>query len=804
MSIDISGSAINLFQSEERFELLNDIDRFRQLGLENLPQIVVCGDTSSGKSSVLEALSGIPFPVDSTICTRFATAIALRFASHEGVTGEASITPSHNATESHRARVQPFNHQILSLESIPAIMQEAKGLMGVADDSGISKDILHLKLHGRKLPNLTLVDLPGLIHASRNTEDIGKVQQLVEHYFKQEHSIILTIVSAENPIDSQGILTLSRKFDTTGSRSIGVVTKPDLLSRPDKARLLPTILELAENRNSAFKFKEPWHIVRCLNDEERQTGKDRDGLEQDLFGERPWDHFPRSQRGINSLRSRLCEYLQKHINQVLPGLAESLQKKVSSIKSSLEELGPTRATSVDRTRYLIRLSRRYGQFVNDALDGTYTDSFFHGDDSQNRLRARTMLLADNFEDEMRRKGHTFEIAKGIFFPIEQSTQPQQMSEHDALIKAGKLIESHRGPELPSLFNPRLVGELFKEQSTKWPALVSAYTTQLCQGVRVFLRRVVQSISPPDGRTAELVLRHIFDDAMHDSQENLDKKVRELLMSFQGPFFFSTKSRLQASMKMIEDQDKNRSLFNGALQAQEKITATDATPSEHDNRLKLLQCSRAYYNVALETLIDNVVVLGVESCLLSKLGEMFSPETVARMDDHMLQLLGGESPETIAERDDLQAQLQKLEASLKTCRRHVSRFGLDLEQTKVLNRTAIELAKNAVPRFRSTEGTKLSDGQTHDSDPGLSLWSMWNSSSSPKKPSHSPKPTFASAAPPTKSEGQVFGVNAPLPSSTPLFGSQNSPSVAGETPSSTVAAQGSLIESKGLNAPTNPS
>ncbi len=184
MSIDISGSAIHLFQSEERLELLNDIDQFRQLGFENLPQIVVCGDTSSGKSSVLEALSGISFPIDSTICTRFATAIALRYASHEGVTGEASITPSYKATESHRARVQQLNHQILNLESIPAIIQEAKELMGVADGSGISRDVLHLKLHGRRLPNLTLVDIPGLIHASRDTEDIANAKKLVEYFFK--------------------------------------------------------------------------------------------------------------------------------------------------------------------------------------------------------------------------------------------------------------------------------------------------------------------------------------------------------------------------------------------------------------------------------------------------------------------------------------------------------------------------------------------------------------------------------------------------------------------------------------------
>ncbi|RMZ88054.1 hypothetical protein DV736_g4719, partial [Chaetothyriales sp. CBS 134916] len=800
MSIDISGSAINSFLSEERLELLNDIDRFRQHGLENLPQIVVCGDTSSGKSSVLEALLGVPFPVDSTICTRFATAIALRYTSLEGVTGEASITPSPKATESHRARVQSFHHRIESLESIPAIMQEAKGLMGVGDDCGISEDVLDLRLHGRNLPNLTLVDLPGLIHASKNTEDIGRVQRLVEQYFKQENSIILTIVSSENPIDSQGILTFSRKFDTTGNRSIGVITKPDLLSRPDKARLLPTILELAENRNSAFKFRRPWHIVRCLNDDERQKGNGRAVLERELLGRQPWDQFPRSQRGIQSLRSRLCEYLQEHIGQVLPELADSLQKKVSSIKSSLEELGPPRATSADRMQYLIRISKRYDQLVNDALDGTYTDPFFNGENSQNRLRAITMGLADDFEDTMRTRGHAYEISEKLFFfQSKQPTQPQWITQVDALNKIGKLVESHRGPELPFLFNPRIVGEFFKEQSANWPLLVSAYTAQVCQVVRVFIRKVVKSVSPSDGKTADLLLRHIFDDAVHKRQEDLDNKVQELITPLRGPFFFSTKRRLQASLKIIEGQDENEP--TRALQVQQKTTVTNAVSSEHDNRLKLLQFSRAFYNVALENFIDNVVVLGVESCLLSKVGEMFSPETIAGMDDRMLQLLGGESPDTSAERDDLQAQLTKLKASLKACRRHISQFGLgfaklseNFQETKLSSGTVIESRKMAIPSSQPTEQWKLffPPPQTKQSAPSAMRADVFGN------------PDQLKQITPTKLEEGGPGVSAPFQSSKKLSGSQYLLPEVGGTPSSTGDVQDFSVKVGELNAPKKQS
>src|ERR1700748_1397779 len=136
MSIDISGSAIDSFLSEGQLELLNDIDKFRQHGLANLPQIVVCGDTSSGKSSVLEALSGIPFPIDSTICTRFATEIALRYSSDATVTGEALISPGPRSSDSHRAHVASFKKTITSLQAIPDILREAQKAMGVSDAGG--------------------------------------------------------------------------------------------------------------------------------------------------------------------------------------------------------------------------------------------------------------------------------------------------------------------------------------------------------------------------------------------------------------------------------------------------------------------------------------------------------------------------------------------------------------------------------------------------------------------------------------------------------------------------------------------
>ncbi len=85
---------------EDHAKLLDVTDRLRDLGLDRhlpLPQLVVCGDQSSGKSSVLESISGVKFPVNEGLCTRFATKVVLRRSAAEA--GSVSIEPGESASD---------------------------------------------------------------------------------------------------------------------------------------------------------------------------------------------------------------------------------------------------------------------------------------------------------------------------------------------------------------------------------------------------------------------------------------------------------------------------------------------------------------------------------------------------------------------------------------------------------------------------------------------------------------------------------------------------------------------------------
>jgi hypothetical protein len=68
-------------QSEDHRILLDVVDKLRSIRVDQfdpLPEIILCGDQSAGKSSVLDAISGLSFPTKDNLCTRFATELVLR------------------------------------------------------------------------------------------------------------------------------------------------------------------------------------------------------------------------------------------------------------------------------------------------------------------------------------------------------------------------------------------------------------------------------------------------------------------------------------------------------------------------------------------------------------------------------------------------------------------------------------------------------------------------------------------------------------------------------------------------------
>jgi hypothetical protein len=113
--------------------LLDKLDRLFACNIGNyidLPQLVVVGDQSSGKSSVLEGLTRLAFPRDSGLCTRFATQIIFRRSKYSERRIMASIIPGSDAEDAYASRLKDWkgkNLQSLDAESFTEMMAEVRG-----------------------------------------------------------------------------------------------------------------------------------------------------------------------------------------------------------------------------------------------------------------------------------------------------------------------------------------------------------------------------------------------------------------------------------------------------------------------------------------------------------------------------------------------------------------------------------------------------------------------------------------------------------------------------------------------------
>lgn len=180
---------------------------------------------------MLEAISGVSFPVKISLCTRFPTELILRKNHQEGV--KVSIVPHQSRSEPEQRSLGSFSEELDGFGGLAALVEKAKAVMGITTHGkAFSNDLLRVEVSGPDRPHLTIVDLSGLIHSEtkqQSADDVQLVQDVVRSYMTEPRSIILAVISAKNDFANQVVLRLARETDPTGIRTLGVITKPDTL-----------------------------------------------------------------------------------------------------------------------------------------------------------------------------------------------------------------------------------------------------------------------------------------------------------------------------------------------------------------------------------------------------------------------------------------------------------------------------------------------------------------------------------------------------------------------------------------------
>ncbi|EME83982.1 uncharacterized protein MYCFIDRAFT_187187 [Pseudocercospora fijiensis CIRAD86] len=718
----LASATMDHLQSEEYRRVLDMVDRLRTCGLGSLlplPQLVVCGDQSAGKSSVLEAITEVPFPRKENLCTRFATEIILRRDPRETV--HTKIIPDRARTDAEKAKLADFNETITDLNELPDLIEKATDLMGLneapannqSSTRAFSRDVLSVEIAGPGRPQLTLVDLPGLILSANKEQseaDVKLIHALVGDYIAEKRTIMLAVISAKNDYANQGILNKCKEVDAGGQRTLGIITKPDYLRTASSEA---TWINLAQNNNIYFELG--WHMLKNRTEDEMDsTFESRNASERAFFSSGQYRDLPDTDKGITALRSKLSKLLFKHLKKELPNLQAELNAKHSKTVDALEQLGEKRSTIAEQKRFLMGVATAYQNIVGNAVDGHYENPFFGPintekgfEDAGNmrRLRAAVQQLNLQFASQMRQYGHKFRVwaTKDAAGTNSKHDLPEPAMDEDysaakdlqkvlsraqAVEWVKQILIRTRGRELAGNFNPLLMSQLFWEQSEHWEELASQHIDRVSALCCAFAKAAIDDVVFTD--VSIKLQASKLDDAMRQRRLAALAELRQLIADKQrppityDPSYTATvhearSQKTTAKIQTLMDQAKvdvnndGQNLINAQLltnQLKEFIEPDMDKTSAED----ALDSQLAYYKDRVRYFITAVTDQVIERHLLHNLAQdTLSPLIINDMAEKEISYIAAEAEEVTNKRAHLESQKKILESGQEAFREAVGSY-----------------------------------------------------------------------------------------------------------------------------------
>ncbi|CAO3633272.1 unnamed protein product [Mucor fragilis] len=323
----------------------------------DLPLITVVGSQSSGKSSVLETLVQRDFlPRGSGIVTRRPLVLQL-------------VTLPKPSDLEYGEFLHIKDKKFYEFSEIrEEIERETSRLAG--GNKGISRMPIHLRVYSPKVLNLTLVDLPGLtkIPIGDQPNDIEKqIRGLVMDYISNPNSIILAVTPANSDLVNSDSLKIARQVDPEGKRTIGVLTKLDLMDAGTNA------LDILSGRSYPLKLGFIGVVNRSqqdiLTNKPMSTALE---AENQFFQQHPAYRSVAARCGTQYLSKQLNTILLAHIKEKLPELRTKLSTLISQTQQELNQYGePSRSTEpIHRGPLILRMLTKFANDFVAAIDGT--------------------------------------------------------------------------------------------------------------------------------------------------------------------------------------------------------------------------------------------------------------------------------------------------------------------------------------------------------------------------------------------------------------------------------------------------
>ncbi|KAM3597229.1 uncharacterized protein V6R79_001616 [Siganus canaliculatus] len=341
---------------EDLIPLINKLqDAFSSIGQScnlDLPQIAVVGGQSAGKSSVLENFVGRDFlPRGSGIVTR--RPLILQLVNNKAEYAEFLHCKGKKFVD--------FDEVRLEIEA------ETDRITG--SNKGISPVPINLRVYSPHVLNLTLIDLPGMTKVAVGDQPVDiehQIRDMLMQFITKESCLILAVTPANTDLANSDALKIAKEVDPQGMRTIGVITKLDLMDEGTDAK------DILENKLLPLRRG----YIGVVNRSQKDIDGKKDiraalAAERKFFLSHPAYRHIAERMGTPHLQKTLNQQLTNHIRDTLPGLRNKLQSQLLSLEKEVEEYKNFRPDDPTRkTKALLQMVQQFGDDFEKCIEGS--------------------------------------------------------------------------------------------------------------------------------------------------------------------------------------------------------------------------------------------------------------------------------------------------------------------------------------------------------------------------------------------------------------------------------------------------
>ncbi|KAF9162363.1 hypothetical protein DFQ26_003605 [Actinomortierella ambigua] len=686
-----------MFEQSDYQALVDKINAVRRLGLNHVlsvPQIAIVGDQSTGKSSVLEAVTKLSFPRDKNMCTRFATQVTLR--RDPQVTGADRLS-------AHIEGEEAFNLKFGEVESVTMVETVIKEAVAVlCKTSHISDKVLELTLTGPTQSPLTIIDLPGYINTTIDGQDPKlpeKIRAINARYIEDPRTIILAVHPANYDLNNSTALGKAGEVDPNGERTIPIITRPDEVAQG----LLEDVVDMVLNNRK--KMRHGYLVMRNASYMELGCSWEhaRD-LEATYFRETTlWDRVSSNVKGRESVKAFLGALLYDHIKKELPLLKKEIVEMTEKNEEELKKMGHQVATTSAARVEFILTATRLRDGLNELLEGHYSQSYIDAFKDTPNGAAITGTEAENSRSRNKIKEKSLDVRfvrstlNQLYRSLDNSLLRDIRLPNTEEISV--LMQRYNGNELPGFLPFRVFQQVFNETLLGWKRSAKVQLEKTCDYFRKAVMAYIAYAITDVGM--QPLFQDVFDRFHREQKKKVEEQVQIIFEDEAHPFTFNRdyfekilKNRDEKSSKRAKNKggdgngngdDSDRSTVDYDDYVNNYDTSTTPSrfashghgsprgyqqqlalqPQEQTNEQAaaedLQEMLKAYCDIARKRIVDVLIMQTVERNLTRQIDTYFAQ--LVAVEDKALQSLI-ESPMKQEARRTLAAKIDTLTMSLR--------------------------------------------------------------------------------------------------------------------------------------------